>query len=340
MDFFDNHKKLFWASLLFFVGLTILVCIKPALDVKKNAEPLPNWEPLSEAAAAGKEVYIANGCIACHTQQVRNIAMDEVWGDRPGIPADLAGIHRQDFWRVTATLLGSERTGPDLTNIGVRQPSEVWNLLHLYQPRATVPESIMPAYQFLFTTTDSVREGQVEVVVPDEFRKKVKGKIVATEDALNLVAYLQSLKQTPLPDGTPPPDFLYKQSEQIKGDMKDLGVGGTAAGPDGAKLYARNCQSCHQGNGKGLPGAFPPLAGSSIVTGDDLKLYVDIIMNGYDAREEWAVMTAVGTMNNFSAADVTAIINHERTSWGNSASEVKEEDVQKIMEELSALTKK
>lgn len=339
MDFFDNHKKLFWTSLLFFVGLTILVCIKPALDVKKTAEPLPNWEPLSPEAAAGKAVYIANGCIGCHTQQVRNIAMDEVWGDRPGIPADLAGIHRQDVWRVTATLLGSERTGPDLTNIGVRQPSEVWNLLHLYQPRSVVAESIMPAYQFLFATTDSVKEGQVEVVVPDEFRKGVKGKIIATKDALDLVAYLQSLKQTPLPDGTPSPEFLYQQAEKIKGDMKDLGVGGVS-GPDGNKLYAQHCQSCHQANGKGLAGAFPLLAGSPIVNGDDLKLYVDIIMNGYDAREEWAVMTAVGTMNNFTPEDVTAIMNHERTSWGNKAEEVKVEDVKKIMEDLKALVKK
>ncbi len=339
MDFFDNHKKLFWAALLFFVGLTILVAIKPALDVKENNAPLPNAVPLSPEAVAGKAVYIANGCIGCHTQQVRNIEMDEVWGSRPGIPADLADIHRQDVWRNTATLLGSERTGPDLTNIGNRQPSEVWNLLHLYQPRAVVSESIMPAYQWLFTTTDSVKKGQVEVNVPDAFRKGVKGKIIATQDALDLVAYLQSLKQTPLPDGSPSPNFLYKQGQDIKGDMKDLGVKG-ASGPDGGKLYAQNCQSCHQANGKGLPGAFPPLAGSPIVTGTNLKLYIDIIMNGYNAREEWAVMAAVGTINNFTPEDVTAIMNHERTSWGNDAEKVNVEDVKKIMDELKATAKK
>lgn len=337
MNFFDDHRKLFWTALLFFVGLTILVAIKPAIDTKKYSAPLPGSSPLTEAERAGKAVYISNGCIACHTQQVRNVEMDEMWGDRAGLPSDYAGMHRFDFWRNTATLLGSERTGPDLTNVGVRQPSEAWNLLHLYNPRATVPESIMPAYPWMFTTTDSVKEGQVEVVVPEEFRKNVKGKIIATEEALNLVAYLQSLKQTPLPDGTEPTPILYKKN-QIKGDIKEL-TGGDA-GPDGKKLYARNCQSCHQANGQGLAGAFPPLAGSPIVTGDDLELYVDIIMNGYDARPEYAVMTAVGTLNNFTAEEVTAIINHERSSWGNQASEVKVEDVKKIMESLGASAKK
>jgi len=46
----------------------------------------------------------------------------------------------------TPELLGSERTGPDLTNIGVRQPSSVWQYIHLYNPRAVVPESIMPSF--------------------------------------------------------------------------------------------------------------------------------------------------------------------------------------------------
>jgi cytochrome c oxidase cbb3-type subunit 2 len=83
----------------------------------------------------GKNVYIANGCVGCHTQQVRNVDMDKVWGERPGIAADYAGIKRTDFWRNTATLMGTERTGPDLTNIGKRQSSLAWNLLHLYTGR-------------------------------------------------------------------------------------------------------------------------------------------------------------------------------------------------------------
>ena len=135
MEFFNNHKKLFITALGLFVALTIIVAILPAISNQENNAPLPNYVPLSEQAILGKKSFIANGCVACHTQQVRNVDMDKKWGDRPGIAADYASISRTDFWRNTATLMGTERTGPDLTNIGKRQPSVAWNLLHLYQPR-------------------------------------------------------------------------------------------------------------------------------------------------------------------------------------------------------------
>src|SRR5690606_32048253 len=138
-----------------------------------------------------------------------------------------------------------------------------WNLLHLYQPRAVVEKSIMPAYPWLFEVKNEVDEDEVEVVVPDAYRKGIKGKIVAKKEALDLVAYLQSLKQTPLPDGKTPMKFLYKKEEKAitKTDNSSDNL------PDGAKLYTQNCASCHQPNGEGLKGAFPPLKGSPIVLG-------------------------------------------------------------------------
>lgn len=327
MDFFDNYKKLFGTAAAFFIGLTIIVAIIPAIDNQENNAPLPGEEPLTKMEMLGKRSYIANGCVACHTQQVRNIEMDKVWGSRPGIPADYALITRTDFWRNTATLMGTERTGPDLTNIGSRQPSLAWNLLHLYQPRSVVKASIMPAYQFLFKVKDEVDSDDVVVTVPDEYRKGVKGKIVASDEALHLVAYLQSLKQTPLPTGEVAPDFLYKK--EVKKGILGKNVSNM---PDGDALYATFCQTCHQANGEGLAGAFPPLKGSKIVLADDIEQFVDIIMNGYDAREEYAVMTAVGTANDLTAEEIAAIMNHERTSWGNDAKEVTTEEVQKLME--------
>ena len=150
MEFFDSHKKLFGTALGLFLWLTIVVAILPAINNQKNNAPLPNAIPLTKSQTAGKNSFIANGCVACHTQQVRNVDMDKMWGTRPGIAADYAGNKRTDFWRNTATLMGTERTGPDLTNVGVRQGSLAWNLLHLYQPRAVVEQSIMPAYPWLF----------------------------------------------------------------------------------------------------------------------------------------------------------------------------------------------
>jgi len=335
MDFFDNHKKLFRTALGLFVGLTIIVAILPAINNQENNAPLPNTVPLTTDEMAGKRSFIANGCVACHTQQVRNVDMDKMWGSRPGIAADYAGITRTDFWRNTATLMGTERTGPDLTNVGSRQSSLAWNLLHLYQPRAVVEKSIMPAYPWLFEIKSEVEKNEVEVIVPDKYRKRITGKIIASKEALQIVAYLQSLKQTPLPDGKPAMEFLYKKAEKIvsaKGGISNL--------PDGNLLYATNCQSCHQANGEGLKGAFPPLKGSPVVTGENLELYVTIIMQGYDARPEFAAMNAVGTDNNLSPEEVTAIINHEKTSWGNNAKTVTTEEVKKIMEFIKLTAKK
>lgn len=330
MDFFNNHKKLFWSALGLFVFLTLIMAILPALHNQKYNAILPNAVPLSEDAQKGKDLYIANGCVACHTQQVRNVDMDNVWGSRPNIPADYAANKRIDFWTNTATLMGTERTGPDLTNIGARQPSEAWNLLHLYQPRAVVASSIMPAYPWLFRVQDELRENDIEVTVPDEYRKGVVGKIVATKEAMQLVAYLQSLKQTVLRDGKPSPEFLYKKAVQKVAQNS----GTTPELPDGELVYATNCMACHQANGEGLQGAFPPLKGSEIVLGDDIQFFVDIIMRGYDARPEYAVMNAVGKDNNLTPEEVTAIINHERTSWGNNASEVTLEEIKKYMDAL------
>ena len=328
MDFFDDHKQLFRTAFLFFAGLTVLVAIIPAINDQHDFAPLPNAIPLSEEAAKGKALFIANGCIACHTQQVRNVEMDKVWGTRPSIAADYAGNHRMDFWRNTANLLGSERTGPDLTNVGVRQPSRDWNLVHLYNPRIVVKESIMPAFPWLFTIEKQPAKSDVIVNVPPEYTAGEEGKVVATPEALQLVAYLQSLVQTKLPDGTPSPDFLYKRAAPSTGGpvgVKEL---------DGSTLYSTNCQSCHQSNGEGLKGAFPPLKGSPVVLNDNPELMVNIIMNGYTGRikEGYGAMPPVGTNNNLSPEEITAIMNHEKTSWGNNGKKVTAEEIKKIMD--------
>jgi len=334
MEFFDNHKKLFRTTLGLFVGLTIVVAILPAINNQNNNAPLPNSMAMSKKAFAGKKVFIANGCVACHTQQVRNVDMDKVWGSRPGIAADYARITRTDFWRNTATLMGTERTGPDLTNVGSRQPSLAWNLLHLYQPRAVVEKSVMPAYPWLFETKNELAEGDVEVIVPDAFRAGVTGKIVAKAEALELFEYLQTLKQISLPDGKAPMEFLYKKKEVAK-----VATSSSTNLPDGQALYTQNCASCHQANGEGLKGAFPSLKNSPIVLGENLELFVDIIMKGYDARPEFAVMNAVGTDNNLTPEDITAIINHEKTSWGNNAKPVTLEEVKKIIDFIKITSK-
>ena len=100
---------------------------------------------------------------------------------------------------------------------------------------------------------------------------------------------------------------------------------------DGKAIYAANCQSCHQENGEGLKGAFPALKGSPVVLDDNPELLINIIMKGYNPREEYGVMPAIGTNNNLTADEIAAIINHERSSWGNRARSVSADEVSKIM---------
>jgi cytochrome c oxidase cbb3-type subunit II len=335
MDFFDNHKKLFGTAFIFFAGLTILVAIIPALNNQKTNAPLPDAATLSEDAIKGKAIYIANGCVACHTQQVRSVEMDKTWGSRPAIAADYAANHRPDFWRNTATLMGTERTGPDLTNIGQRQSGIDWHLTHLYNPRIVVAASIMPAYPWLFDIKKQTTKADLIVAVPAAYFNTADGKVVAKKEALQLIAYLQSLKQTKLPDGNISPEFLYKRVTEKEVPSAKVKV-------NGAELYIANCQSCHQPNGEGLKGAFPPLKGSAVVLDNNPELMVNIIMNGYTGRmqEGYGAMPAVGTNNNLSAEEVAAIINHEKTSWGNSAKQVSMDEIKKLMDLVQSKTVK
>lgn len=335
MEFFNDHRKLFLTAFGLFFFLTVGVAIMPALNNQNNNRPLPNAARLSPEELAGKAVYVSQGCVACHTQQVRNIEMDMPYGRRPSVAADYAANTRTDFWRNTATLMGTGRIGPDLTDIGKRQPSREWHLLHLFQPRAVVKASIMPAYPFLFEVKFQVAPGEVEISVPDEYRPAA-GKIVASPEALQLVAYLLALKQPALADPAAAPAFLYKRETDNAG--KPSGAGPE---PDGMALYATHCQSCHQAQGEGLKGAFPPLKGSPIVLADDPKLLIDVILNGYDPRPEYAAMPAVGKNSSLSPDEISAIINHERTSWGNRARKVPPAEVKQIMTllEKSAMLK-
>ncbi|HTN19879.1 MAG TPA: cbb3-type cytochrome c oxidase subunit II [Pelobium sp.] len=333
MEIYNNHKRLYIAAAVMFLALTLYAALIPAYRAQEDNAPLPKSKPLTEQETLGKAVFVKEGCIACHTQQVRNVDMDKVWGERPSVAADYARNTRTDVWRNTANLLGSERTGPDLTNIGNRQPSKEWNLIHLYNPRSVVGQSIMPAYPWLFEVKDVAAVADVTVQVPEEYRKNIKGDIVATEDALNLVAYLQSLKQVSLPDGKPIPKFLYPK--QATPDLVGMSSKDEPA-LDGASLYAANCQSCHQANGEGLPGAFPPLKGSSIVLDPDPKTMITIIMKGYNgrAREGFAEMPPIGTNNNLKPEEIAAIVSHERTSWGNNAKKVTVDEVKAILEQI------
>ncbi len=156
----------------------------------RDVKPPQGLKPYSAAELRGRQQYIANGCVYCHSQQPRAAAFApdtrRGWG-RPSV----AGDYAYD----SPHLLGTMRTGPDLLNIGARQPSDQWHLGHLYQPRAYVPGSIMPGFPFLFDAKDKPEPGDVPVLLPPS-RVPVGKVVVARPEALDLVAYLKSLDRT------------------------------------------------------------------------------------------------------------------------------------------------
>lgn len=107
-------------------------------------------------------------------------------------------------------------------------------------------------------------------------------------------------------------------------------AGGGEGGPDGAALYSARCAACHQGTGMGLAGAFPPLGGSRFVVGDP-EYTTSILLLGLQGEVEVAGTAYNGVMPSFAAdlgdAEIAAVLTHVRTSFGNDAGPVTEEQV-------------
>ncbi|HEY9397422.1 MAG TPA: cbb3-type cytochrome c oxidase subunit II [Burkholderiales bacterium] len=187
----ENELKLAAGAVVALAVAASALVVMPYIQVR-DIKPAAALKPYTSAQLRGRQVYISNGCMYCHTQQPRDRNMgpdaERGWG-RASVPGD--------YYYDKPHLLGSMRTGPDLFNIGVRQPSKDWNLGHLYQPRAYVRGSIMPAYPFLFTVkrATDVEQGDQVVALPPGTIESDQA-VVAKQEALDLVTYLQGLDHT------------------------------------------------------------------------------------------------------------------------------------------------
>src|SRR3989338_7913551 len=122
------------------VSIGGLVQIVPLFFQGEVNEPVDGLKPYTALQLEGRDVYIANGCVGCHSQMIRPFrAETERYGHY-----SVAGESVWDH----PFLWGSKRTGPDLARVGGRY-SDDWHRAHLYNPRNVVPESIMPAYPWL-----------------------------------------------------------------------------------------------------------------------------------------------------------------------------------------------
>lgn len=223
--FTTAYAATFGAGALFFVISFLILGVLPALRLHaqiKAQTPANADLSMTPSERHGGYLYAVEGCDYCHTLQVRFTAADE---RRFGPPTQAWETQREypQMW-------GTRRIGPDLAREAFRRPED-WQLVHLFNPRYVVPESVMPAYPWLFHGS------------PDR----------PTRDAQDLVAFLNTLgrAEAELHPSAPPKAALLPT------------VASTGNLREGRSVFLRNCSGCHGGTGNGIaPGgqALRPVA--------------------------------------------------------------------------------
>lgn len=122
-------------SLIIFTSVLFIAVILPWLTIPEK--PSEIFRPRTPLEDEGRLIYVNNGCMYCHTQFVRNI-------DWEGLRVARSG----DYVADQPNLVGTERTGPDLSQEGGEHPDD-WHQAHFANPRFTRPESVMPSWNFL-----------------------------------------------------------------------------------------------------------------------------------------------------------------------------------------------
>ena len=174
------------------VSIGGLVQIVPLFFQDMVNEPVDGLKPYTALQLEGRDIYIREGCVQCHSQMIRPFrAETERYGHY-----SVAGesVYEHPF------LWGSKRTGPDLARVGGRY-SDDWHRAHLYNPRNVVPESKMPAYPWL---VENKLDGKDTVAKIEAMRwlgvpytdDDIKGAVTAVKGKTEMeavVAYLQVL---------------------------------------------------------------------------------------------------------------------------------------------------
>jgi cytochrome c oxidase cbb3-type subunit II len=129
------------AAAISFGGLAEIV---PLMYQAEAVEPTPGVTPYPALQLAGRDIYVREGCYNCHSQMVRTLRFETARYGHYSLAGE--SVYDRPFqW-------GSKRTGPDLARVGGRY-SDDWHRVHLINPRDVVPESNMPGYPWLETST-------------------------------------------------------------------------------------------------------------------------------------------------------------------------------------------
>ena len=188
------EKNIGLMALLMVIAVSIggLTQIVPLFFQDVTNEPVESLKPYTAIQLEGRDIYIREGCVGCHSQMIRPFrAETERYGHY-----SVAGESVWDH----PFLWGSKRTGPDLARVGGRYSDE-WHRAHLYNPRNVVPESKMPAYPWLVENKldgrDTAKKMEVMrgfgIPYTDEDIAGARDAVKGNTEMDALIAYLQVL---------------------------------------------------------------------------------------------------------------------------------------------------
>jgi cytochrome c oxidase cbb3-type subunit II len=188
----EKNIGLMLVLVILVISIGGLVEIVPLYFMKSTTEAVQGLKPYDALQLSGRDLYIREGCNTCHSQMIRPFrAETERYGHY-----STAG----EFVYDRPFLWGSKRTGPDLHRVGGRYSDE-WHRVHLINPRDVVPESIMPGYPWLESTSLDATHIQQKMKVlrqlghpyPDEEIEAAPKMLEGKTEMDAMIAYLQSL---------------------------------------------------------------------------------------------------------------------------------------------------
>lgn len=223
----------FWASSFIIVGL-------PALTMKE--QPSEIWRPLTADEEAGRRLYVRNGCSYCHSLYIRINDWD-IGAERIAREGDYVGFE--------PVILGTERTGPDLSQEGGEHPDD-WHVAHFVNPRYTSPISLMPSWEFL---------GAKDIRLLTAYVQALGGKMADVRTARQAqwkkpaVAAFEAGADKNV-------QWLHDQVPEVWRRMPNPYPANDAALARGKRMYQDFCINCHGpiGDGQGLAAkhVYPP----------------------------------------------------------------------------------
>ena len=199
----EENTGLLIFGILFVSAIGGLVQVLPSIFQESLKTPSHNTVPYAAVELVGRDIYIREACVACHSQQIRPL-LAEIKRYGPYSRAGESVYDRPFLW-------GSKRTGPDLHRVGSKY-SDIWHRLHLIDPREVVSNSIMPGYPWLAErAADADDDIQLKMRVLQKLghpysEADIEAAPAALEGLMEidaLIAYLQNLGTSRGPGDTP-----------------------------------------------------------------------------------------------------------------------------------------